>query len=780
MNLLAFLGRAPARWLALLLCCVYLLSYSGIIHAVDELSALAAAESAWAGLGWRADQMEWDQMRTPPQNIAGVDGHLYSKKGLGVSAGTLPLLALGKALDGFGAGQLILLAGAPLTALAAYAFYHYALAQGYSRPTAALAMLALGLATPLWPYARTLPSETLGALGLAVALAGAALFRRRTHGDGCIPLALTGAGLGLLTLAKSSNAVAAPVFALYLAYVVLWEERATSPALPPAERNVPGAPRVGAWYTTPRRGSAGDVARILRQAACAALPLLAAVALTVAYNYARFRTLLTFPLEPSEQFNTPLLTGFTGLLLSPGKGIFWYMPVLWLALLGGGAWRGPRRADLLLALGSLLATVTLYALWFDWAGGRAWGPRMIIHTAPAAAALALPGLAALAEPAAAAWRRWAAGLLLLASFAAQLPGVLLNFELREAAVVKLGSTHHQLVWDVRHAPPLTTWFGPWAGLLDPLLLQPYLAAHPARLAALGAAAVAALALVAAGLWRSSRGRPTRRLWPAALAAVAALALLTAWAAAPDPRWNERTADPAATRAALAYVEANARPGDVLILETPQFADAHGRQAFWFNESRAPLPIIGWSRKDAGDPHDRLLGWLAAYDRAWLSLLLTDEGDPASTTERLLDGWAYLGRPQWTGDQRVVEYFPPPAAPADAPALAEAAFGSGLTLAAAYLDPAPPGVALARLRWAGPAPAELRFSLQALDANGALVAQLDRAPAAAAPYVDRVGLALPPDAATLILKVYDEESGAPLPAALPGAAPAEYLILGALP
>lgn len=757
MKLIAFLGRVPPRWLALLLCCIYLLSYSGVIHSVDELSALSAAESAWAGQGWRADQMEWDQERTPPQNIGGVDGHLYSKKGLGVSAAALPLLALGKALGGFGAVQLVLLAGAPLTALAAYAFYYYAAAQGYSRGASALAMLALGLATPLWPYARTLPSETLGALGLAAALAGAALFRhQRGGGAGCGPLALTGGGLALLMLAKSSNAVVAPVFALYLAYVVLWEERGAGNAL--------------------RASAEGRLRLLLRQAACVGLPLLVGVALTVAYNYARFHTLLTFPLEPSEQFSTPLRTGLPGLLLSPGKGLFWYMPVLWLALLGGAAWRSRLRADLLLALGSLLATVLIYALWFDWAGGRAWGPRMIIHTAPAALALALPGLAALAEPAAAGWRRWAAGLLLLASFAVQLPGVLLNFELREAAVVKLGSTHHQLVWDVRHAPPLTTWTGPFEGLLDPIWLRPYLTNHPARAAALAAAAAAALALAAAGMERSARGRPARLLWPAALAAAAGLALLTAWAAAPDPRWNERTAEPDDTRAALAFVEADARPGDVVILETPRFADAHGRQAFWMNESSAPLPTIGWSRKPAGDSHERLRAWLAEYDRAWLSLLLTDEGDPASTTEQMLDGWAYQGRRQWAGDQRLVEYFPPPAAPAGAPALAGAQFGPELALAAAYLDPAPEGAALVRLEWGGPAPADLRFSLQALDAGGALVAQLDRAPAAAAPYTDRAGLALPPEAATLILKVYNRQDGAPLPATLPGADAAEYLIL----
>ena len=269
-------------WVTLLLLFLYLLSYSGVPHAVDELSALSAAETlsisgGWQVNHWHVNQMEWDQSRTPPQNIAGVDGNLYSKKGIGASLIALPLLWVGKHWPGVGAVQLAFLTGALVTALAAYCFYRLTLYLDYAPKTAFWGTIALGLGTLLWPYARTLFGESLGALGMSMALAGAVAFRRSImvrsgansrrppdpptlggtpdqrgiagpaspgiggrgaersgvdsagHVRGPLPgtragytaLLVAGVGLAILTLAKSSNAVVAPFFAIYLLYARL-------------------------------------------------------------------------------------------------------------------------------------------------------------------------------------------------------------------------------------------------------------------------------------------------------------------------------------------------------------------------------------------------------------------------------------------------------------------------------------------------------------------------------------------------------------------------------
>ena len=52
--------RSLAVWVCLLAALVYLLTYSGVLHAVDEQSALSVAESMLWGQGFHVNQMAWD------------------------------------------------------------------------------------------------------------------------------------------------------------------------------------------------------------------------------------------------------------------------------------------------------------------------------------------------------------------------------------------------------------------------------------------------------------------------------------------------------------------------------------------------------------------------------------------------------------------------------------------------------------------------------------------------------------------------------------------------
>jgi hypothetical protein len=109
-----------------------------------------------------------------------------------------------------------------------------------------------------------------------------------------------------------------------------------------------------------------------------------AVVFTAAYNTLRFgapwRTGYFF-----ATFNHPLGAGLYGLLFSPAAGLFVYVPLLPLALVG--LLLAMRRLPLLAstALVLLAARILVYAVWFGWSAYWAWGPRYLVPAMPALA-----------------------------------------------------------------------------------------------------------------------------------------------------------------------------------------------------------------------------------------------------------------------------------------------------------------------------------------------------------------------------------------------------------
>lgn len=135
------------------------------------------------------------------------------------------------------------------------------------------------------------------------------------------------------------------------------------------------------------------------------------------------------------------------------------------------------------------------------------------------------------------------------------------------------------------------------------------------------------------------------------------ALLTVRATAGDPRWTERTANPADNRAVVDFLTAAAAPGDVVLLDMTTATNGRGRQSFWINHGVSSVPTIAWVRHSPALALDEQLGrWLQPYSRIWLVMQETVENAPDSTTEQWLDQYAYRGRQQWIGSQRLVEYL----------------------------------------------------------------------------------------------------------------------------
>jgi hypothetical protein len=110
----------------------------------------------------------------------------------------------------------------------------------------------------------------------------------------------------------------------------------------------------------------------------------APVIFQLSYNYAYFGN----PLHSSigvgaEVWSTPIGQGLSGILLSPGRGLFVYSPIyvfsVWALAL---SWR--RQGDAILrslSIGVVLA-VLVYSRWVMWWGGYCYGPRLLADLAP--------------------------------------------------------------------------------------------------------------------------------------------------------------------------------------------------------------------------------------------------------------------------------------------------------------------------------------------------------------------------------------------------------------
>ncbi|MEO8376269.1 MAG: hypothetical protein ABI579_01250, partial [Candidatus Sumerlaeota bacterium] len=79
------------------------------------------------------------------------------------------------------------------------------------------------------------------------------------------------------------------------------------------------------------------------------------------------------------KFSTPILVGLHGLLMSPGKGMFFFSPAL---LLGVWGWsRAPVRFRWLvwLTFAGYFPFFIAMSMWQNWAGGWCWGPRHVMQ-----------------------------------------------------------------------------------------------------------------------------------------------------------------------------------------------------------------------------------------------------------------------------------------------------------------------------------------------------------------------------------------------------------------
>jgi len=328
----------------------------------------------------------------------GPDGAYYSKFGIAQSVLEAPFYLIGKVFaprdEIFRYSFLYLCAvmSVPfISSLTIILFLLAAIELGFKKGASLAAAVLLGTATMIWPYSRFGFSEPLQAF----ALTGAVLFAFRTRTRGTtLSSMLCGTMLGILILTKSANLLAAPALAVYI--------------------------YLQAGKTTRER--------IIHRASFAA-PLIIFLAFLLLYNDTRYGSPFVLGYSSGRDaefgFGTPFAAGLYGFLLSPGKSIFLYSPVIIAALAGIPAFHRRNRGENFLIWAIVVPVMLMYSCWWAWHGDWCWGPRFFVPVIPLVMIPLLPVLESL--PAAGRVTRASFGALVAVSVFIQVLGVTVNF-----------------------------------------------------------------------------------------------------------------------------------------------------------------------------------------------------------------------------------------------------------------------------------------------------------------------------------------------------------------
>lgn len=190
-----------------------------------------------------------------------------------------------------------------------------------------------------------------------------------------------------------------------------------------------------------------------RQAAHAGLGTMVGVAVYGGYNWVRFGNPATFGQRWGGFTTCCVPEAVVGMLVSPGRGLLVYSPVVLLGAIGlAVAWRRPP-ARLIAVL--VAGFVAIHSVWGEWAGGWSWGSRLLVPALGllcAAVALAPAALQRLLPVAA------IAGLLINA------PTLFWSYHQYIEDAYERGVSDDQLIWSWRHAPVVRAWPSALAGL----------------------------------------------------------------------------------------------------------------------------------------------------------------------------------------------------------------------------------------------------------------------------------------------------------------------------
>ncbi len=415
----------------------YLFTYTGVIQSSDGLAMFATVESMARRGAIDSNQLLWMDLQ---QGSYGVDGSLYSRKGLGMPLLAFPLVWLAKQWSIVGLVQAALLLNPILTAWTGGLLYRTGRRLGWRRTVAIGVALIFGLGTMAWPYTQTFFSDPVCAFGLFAAAYGLLAYSQTGY-----KRYLLGGGLawGIAYLARVINLLTLPV---YLAGLILVLHN--------------HAVREGYRFDFSMQGARFAAARYWRPVTSFLIPILAAGLLSLWWNYVRYGHIFESGYAESERFDAVWWFGVFGQLFSPGRGLFWYNPILLLAIPGAfWFWRNQRRI-FWVTVALIAIYVLTYGKWYMWHGGYSWGPRFLVPILPFMAMFVGPIWADLFQE-----KRWGAAgrigvaALLAISIGVQWLGMLVPFSLVQdwlaATVEPLFAPETFTQW--RYSPLVRQW-----------------------------------------------------------------------------------------------------------------------------------------------------------------------------------------------------------------------------------------------------------------------------------------------------------------------------------
>lgn len=273
----------------------------------------------------------------------GIDGRYYAKYGIGWSLVAVPFCALGRLValvpgvtEGFATRVAVSLLNPLLTALAGMSFFYLA-RYFYSSYVSLILAILYSLGTIAWYYAKSTFSEPLVTLLLMVAIY--AVKRDK--------FIVTGLALGGMVVTRQ--------MALLPAMVVI------------------------GWVII--RGRVSWWKNLVRPVVELSLPLVIGQVVVWSYNAYRFGSIFEYGYR-RVRWDTPLFLGIYSQLLSPGKGLFVFMPILFLGVVGAPSLYKKYRSWIGLSLALVISQLVPYALYGDWAGGGGWGARFLLPIVP--------------------------------------------------------------------------------------------------------------------------------------------------------------------------------------------------------------------------------------------------------------------------------------------------------------------------------------------------------------------------------------------------------------
>lgn len=740
-----------ALTVGLFLLAVYLATHDLTFHMIDEPGSFVVSRNLAARTTFEIDTFFWVRYPLGIGSIVadGMDGHTYLAKDFSPLLLGAPMVWLADAI-GTSPVRTSLMLFPVITALTGGLLAAFVQARGSVRITGVLAALVFGLASLAWPYAGSLFSQPLAALGLLIAHVGSVSAHEKRDWKSAL---VAGLGLGLAGTSSSSPWVLLPLYPLYL---ISWEMLTKA-----------------SWKKTLKHS----------------LPLLIAFGLGagafflshVAYNYVRFGTFFAtgHGQFASRTFSLLYLgQGTIGQSISIVRGLIWFTPFT--LLIPFGLWLGwkKRLRWLALALGESMLFFLLISSFYSWWGGHTWGPRYLVVIMPILTLLVVPVLDYVFQPG-----RWftrtAVGAVIVISGLTQLLAVLLDWLRTEvdvayqlSLVTPASRFWHidAILFDPRVIPQMRlietlregAWDVLWVsnGRFDGLLFMLQLSV-----------VTAALGLLVAAV----RYIPPRWL-PAGLAVQVILTIsLSIFMLARYPQGPNSVPG---LDALVESLKTRTQPGDGVMTVLPvSYLD-------WIDSYDSASHDIGMMLESPLNPRTehmlgRVPGW---HDRIWLVTEGTMGGNPENGVERWLASHAFVGAENWIEGYRLVPYTFNGVNASDLSPVGRE-FGTGeIELQSYSAEVVQPGSGEGwinvTLQWAAHRQLEMDYVVfvHLLDSSGALVAQHDGLPVAA--YMpthswesgslieDRHSIALPgtlsPGEYRLTVGLYDPLTGVRLP------------------